>query len=117
MLAATATRILLADDHAIVRHGLRLLLETESDFTVVGEADDGPTALREVERHQPDVLVVDIVMPGLSGLEVARQVSRRWPKTRVIVLSMHAAEAYVLEALRAGVAGYVLKDTTTTELV
>jgi two-component system, NarL family, response regulator NreC len=111
------TRIVLADDHSIVRHGLRLLLETEPDFIVVAEARDGPSALRMVEQWQPDILVVDIVMPGLSGLEVARQVSRRSAGTRVIVLSMYAAEAYVLEALRAGIVGYVLKEATIHELV
>jgi DNA-binding NarL/FixJ family response regulator len=112
-----STRIVLADDHAIVRHGLRALLEAEPDFEVVAEAADGPSAEREVEQQQPDVLVVDIVMPGLDGLEVARRVARHSRGTRVIVLSMHAAESYVLEALRAGVAGYVLKEATTSELV
>jgi DNA-binding NarL/FixJ family response regulator len=112
-----STRIVLADDHAIVRHGLRALLEAEPDFEVVAEAADGPSAVREVEQHQPDVLVVDIVMPGLDGLEVARRVARQSRGTLIIVLSMHAAESYVLEALRAGVAGYVLKDATTSELV
>jgi DNA-binding NarL/FixJ family response regulator len=111
------TGILLADDHAVVRRGLRALLEAEADFRVVGETGDGLEAVRAVERLQPDVLVVDLMMPGLGGLEVARQASRVAPRTRIVVLSMHAAEGYVLEALRSGVTGYVLKDASPSELV
>lgn len=111
------TSILLADDHPIVRHGLRTLLEAEPDFHIVGETDDGLETVRLVEHLQPDVLVLDLMMPSLSGLEVTRQVCRRVPKTRVIILSMHANEAYVLEALRHGAMGYVLKETSAAELV
>jgi len=111
------TTIALADDHQVVRNGLRVLLEAEPDFSVVGEAGDGLEAVRLVERLQPDVLVLDLMMPGLNGLEVARQVSQRSPQTRVVILSMYDNEAYVLEALRAGAAAYVPKESTSAELV
>jgi two-component system response regulator NreC len=110
------TTIVLADDHHIVRQGLRALLEAEPDFAVAGEAADGLAVADLVERLKPDVLVLDLMMPGLNGLDVVRQVKRRSPQTRVIILSMHANEAYVLEALRNGVAGYVLKDSTASDL-
>jgi two-component system, NarL family, response regulator NreC len=111
------TTLVLADDHPVVRQGLRALLEAEPGFQIVGEADDGVAAAQLVERLKPDVLLVDVMMPGLNGLEVTRQVRQRFPGTRVIVLSMHANEAYVLEALRHGAAGYVLKESSTAELV
>jgi DNA-binding NarL/FixJ family response regulator len=113
----TMTTIVLADDHPIVRQGLRSLLEAEPDFRVVGEAADGIEAVQQVERLRPNVLVLDLMMPGLSGLEVTRQVSQRFPQTRVIILSMHANEPYVLEAVSNGATGYVLKKSTTEELV
>ncbi len=108
---------MLADDHPIVREGLRGLLETEPGFRVIGEAADGREALELVEQLKPDVLIIDIVMPGLNGLEVAWQVSQRLPETRIIVLSMYADEVYVLRALRNGASGYVLKDSSTADLV
>lgn len=111
------TTIVLADDHHIVRQGLRALLEAEPDFRVIGEAGDGLEAASLVERLQPDVLVLDLAMPGLSGLETARNVRRRAPRTRVLILSMHADEAYVLEALRNGAAGYILKNSSPADLV
>src|SRR6266581_6590625 len=111
------TTIVLADDHPIVRLGLRSVLEAEPDLQVIGEAGDGLATMSLVERLRPQVLVLDLLMPGLSGLEVARQVRQRAPETRVIVLSMHANEAYVLEALRHGAAAYVLKETSSAELV
>ena len=111
------TTIVLAGDHFIVRQSLRALLEAEPDFRVIGEAGDGLETMPLVERLRPQVLVLDLLMPGLSGLEVARQVRQRAPETRVIVLSMHANEAYVLEALRHGAAAYVLKETSSAELV
>lgn len=111
------TTIVLADDHHVVRQGLRALLEAEPAFRVIGEAGDGLEAVRQVEHLRPDVLVLDLMMPGLSGLEVTRQVRKRSPRTCVVVLSMHANEAYVLEALRAGAAAYVLKESTSVELV
>ncbi len=109
--------ILLADDHHVVRQGLRALLEAEPDFHVLGEAADGLEAVQMVERLQPDVLVVDVMMPGLSGLEAVRQVRERFTKTQMVVLSMHANEAYVLQALQNGAMGYVLKDSNASDLV
>ncbi len=111
------TTIMLADDYKIVRQGLRALLEAEPDFSLVGEAGDGLEAVRLAERLRPDVLVLDLMMPGLTGMEVTLQIGKRSPQTRVIILSMHANEAYVLEALRNGAAGYVLKESSADELV
>lgn len=111
------TTIVLADDHHIVRQGLRSLLEAEPDFSVIGETGDGLEAAQLVERLQPDVLVLDLMMPSLNGLEVTRQVSQRSPQTHVVILSMYANEAHVLEALRAGAVAYVLKESTAAELV
>ncbi len=109
--------IVLAEDHHVVRQGLRALLEADPDFSVVGEAGDGLEAVDLVERLQPNVLIVDLMMPGLNGLEVTRQVSQRLPQTRIVILSVHADESYVLEALRAGAVAYVLKESTADELV
>jgi DNA-binding NarL/FixJ family response regulator len=109
--------IFLADDHQIFRQGLQALLKTVPDFTVVGEAADGLETVRRVERLQPQVLVLDLMLPGLNGLEAARQVARRAPHTRIVILSMHANVAYVHEALRAGALAYVLKDAGLEELV
>lgn len=111
------TTIVLADDHPIVRRGLRAVLEAERGFTLVGEVGDGLEAVRTVERLLPDILIADLMMPGLTGLEVTRQVKQRVPTTKIIILSMHAAESYVLEALRNGAHGYVLKDVAADELV
>jgi DNA-binding NarL/FixJ family response regulator len=111
------TTIVLADDHRIVRQGLRALLAGEADFEVVGEADDGREALELVKRLNPDVLILDLMMPGLNGLEVARQMPRQSPGVRVVVLSMHDDEGFVLEALANGVSGYVLKDSNSSDLV
>ncbi len=112
-----STTIALADDHPVVREGLRAVLGAESGFLIVGETGDGLAVPELVERLKPNVLVVDVMMPGLTGLEITRQVSRRFPATRVMVLSMHATEVYVLEALRNGAAGYVLKESAPIELV
>lgn len=109
--------ILLAEDHQIVREALRLLLETQADFKVVAETGDGREALQWTETHKPDVLIADMMMPGLSGLEVARGSKRISPATKVIVLSMHDAESYVVEALAAGAAGYVLKKSSAQDLI
>ena len=109
--------ILLADDHPFVRRGIRNLLEAESDFTVVGEAEDGLQVIQLAEKLQPDVLVVDLMMPNLNGLEVLKQVRRRSTKTRMVVLSMHSAAPYVVEAFRSGAIGYVLKDSAPAELI
>ena len=109
--------ILLADDHSIVRQGLRALLEVEPDFYIVGEAADGLEVTQLIEYLRPDVLVLDLMMPGLDGLEVTRRVNQRSPQTRIIILSMYGNEAYVVEVLRNGAAGYVLKKSTADELV
>jgi two-component system response regulator NreC len=110
-------KIVIADDHRIVRQGVRDLLEGEPDFAVIGEAEDGPGTVRVVERLQPDILLLDIVMPGMNGLEVARVVKKRFPETRIVILTIHANEAYVLEALQAGASGYVIKQSSSEELV
>lgn len=109
--------IVLADDHHIVRQGLRALLESEPNFRLVGETGDGLEAVRMVEKLQPQVLITDVMMPGLNGLEVTRQVHKAAPHTRVIILSMHANDAYVVEALKNGAVGYVLKDSQASDLV
>ena len=111
------TAIVLADDHTIVRQGLRLLLEAEPDFSVVGEASDGLEVAGLVDRLRPDVLVLDLMMPGVSGLEVTRIVCQQFPETSVVILSMHADESYVLAALKNGAAAYVLKDAGAEDLL
>jgi DNA-binding NarL/FixJ family response regulator len=109
--------ILLADDHPVVRRGLRALLEAEPDFAVVGEAGDGLEAVWLAERLQPDVLLLDLAMPGLSGLEALRVIRQRSPRTRVLVLSMHGSCSFVAEALKNGVTGYVLKGSPEADLL
>jgi DNA-binding NarL/FixJ family response regulator len=116
-MSGTITTIVLADDHPIVREGLRTVLQRESDLTVVGEASDGIETLLLVERLKPTILILDIRMPGKNGLEVAREIARISPETRVLILSMYAGEGYVMEALASGVAGYILKETDTGNLV
>lgn len=111
------TTIVLVDDHPIVREGLRTVLEREPDLSVVGEASDGAEALQLVERLRPTLLILDVRMPGKSGLEVAREIARICPETRVLILSMYAAEGYVTEALASGAAGYILKETDTGNLI
>jgi len=112
-----AVTVLLADDHPIVRQGLRHLLEAEPDIKILGEASDGLQAVQLSEKFKPNVLIVDLMMPGLNGLEVVRQVKDRSPATFSIVLSMQSADVYVVEALKSGAAGYVLKETGPSELV
>jgi len=109
-------RIVLADDHTLVRAGTRSLLVSIPDVQVVAESDDGREALELIARHRPDVALIDIGMPGLSGLEVARRVAKESPRTRVIILSMHGDRTHVTQALRAGVAGYLLKGAAVAEL-
>ncbi len=113
----SAITILLAEDHQMVRQGFRALLAGEKDFTIVGETGDGLEALRLTEHLKPRVLVLDLMLPGLNGLEVTRQLSKRETQTKIVILSMHANEAYVLAALRNGAAGYVLKDSSASDLV
>jgi DNA-binding NarL/FixJ family response regulator len=105
------TTIILADDHKIVRQGVRTLLEYEPDFDIVGEANDGAEALSLLERTTPDVLVTDLSMPGLTGIELAEEIRRRKLPTKVIILSMHGDELYVMKALACGASGYVLKES------
>lgn len=109
-------RVLLADDHTLVRSGIRALLERVPEIRIVAEADDGREAMRLIKEHQPDVALMDIVMPGLNGLEVAARVAKDFPNVRVIILSMYASEEYVWRALRSGAAGYLLKGANSTDL-
>lgn len=109
-------RVLVADDHAIVRTGIRHVLESEPGFTVVGEAATGAEAIALAESLHPDVAVLDISMPGTTGLQVTGELRRVAPDTRVLILSMHDNTEYVLESVRAGAHGYILKDTAATEL-
>lgn len=109
-------RVLVADDHAVVREGIRHVLEREPGFEVVAEAANGSEVLPLAERHRPDVAVLDISMPGESGIQVAAQLRQRLPDTRILILSMYDNAEYVLESVRAGAHGYILKDTAATEL-
>jgi DNA-binding NarL/FixJ family response regulator len=109
-------RVLLADDHTIVREGVRLCLEAMGDIEVVAEAEDGQMAVQLANQLRPDVAVVDLTMPRLNGVEAIRQIRRDLPETEVVVLSVHDSEPYVVQALRAGAAGYVLKRNAATEL-
>jgi DNA-binding NarL/FixJ family response regulator len=109
-------KVLLADDHTLVRKGIRAVLASLPGIEIVAETADGREALALIERHKPDLAVVDITMPGLNGLEVAVRAPKVSAGTKVLVLSMHANEAYVAQALRAGVAGYLLKDSADDEL-
>lgn len=110
-------RVLLADDHAIVRDGVRALLEREDDLQVVAAVADGRAALRETERLQPDVVLIDIAMPELGGIEAATLIRERCPAVRVIVLSMHASAEHVYQALQAGVCGYLVKESAGDEVL
>jgi len=109
-------RVLLADDHTLVRAGIRSLLESIDGVQVVAECGDGRETLELIGKHRPDVALIDIGMPGLSGLEVAKRAERESPRTRIVILSMHADKIHVSQALRAGVAGYLLKGASVAEL-
>lgn len=109
-------RLVLADDHPVVREGLRALLDSEPDFEVVGQADNGDDVPTLVDHLHPDVVVLDLMMGGKSGLDVTQELTERSPATRVLILSMHQSEGYVLEALRRGAAGYALKQAEAAEL-
>ncbi len=110
-------RILLADDHTVIRMGLKLLLERQPDFEVVGEADDGLAAGKLAAQLEPDVIVMDVAMPNLNGIEATRQIVTAHPKIAVVILSMHSDESYVMRALKAGARGYLLKDSAEAELI
>ena len=110
-------RIILADDHVIMRNGLRLVLERQQDFVVVGEASNGKEAIAMTERFTPDVVVMDIAMPLLNGIDAAKKISGDHSKTAVMILSMHSDEAYILRALKAGARGYLLKDSAEADLI
>jgi DNA-binding NarL/FixJ family response regulator len=110
-------RILLADDHTVVRKGLRLLLESHPGFQVIGDAADGRDAVSLAGEHAPDVVVMDVAMPGLNGIEAARQISAKLPHTAIVFLSMHSDESYVLKALKAGARAYLLKDSAEHDLI
>ncbi|MEV8436363.1 response regulator transcription factor [Actinosynnema sp. NPDC051121] len=110
-------RVVLADDQALVRAGFRLLLDTEDGFEVVGEAGDGAEAVRQAHEHRPDVVVMDIRMPGTDGLAATRQVCAELPDVKVLVLTTFNVDEYVFEALRAGASGFLLKDTDPVELL
>jgi DNA-binding NarL/FixJ family response regulator len=112
----TPIRVLLADDHTLVRGGIRALLHDMPEVVVVAEASDGREALRLIEVHRPDIVLMDIAMGGMNGLEATARISKEFPFVRVIILSMHTNEEYVLQALRSGAAGYLLKDAGITEL-
>jgi two-component system, NarL family, response regulator NreC len=110
-------RILLADDHTVVRKGLRLLLENQPDFQVVGDAADGREAVAMAEQQRPDVMVMDVAMPVLNGIEAARQIGAKLPSIAIVFLSMHSDEGYVLKALKAGARAYLLKDSAEYDLI
>ena len=110
-------RVVLADDHVTVRHGLRLILDAQPDLTVVGEADDGRATLQRVQELDPDVVVMDISMPGMSGLSATRVLKEARPRVAIVVLTRHADDAYLHEMLRAGAAAFVLKQSSSTELI
>lgn len=111
------TRVIIVDDHTIVRSGVRLLLGGEPDIEVVGEALDGCEALTLAETLRPDVVLMDIAMPGMDGLEATRRIKARWPDINVLVLTMHRTDEYFFEMLEAGASGYVLKSAETGELI
>ncbi|MBW2055902.1 MAG: response regulator transcription factor [Deltaproteobacteria bacterium] len=110
-------RILIAEDHTILREGLRAMLSSNADFDVVGEAEDGREAVRFVESLAPDLVLLDLSLPRMSGIDAIREIKKRHPETKVIALTVHKTEEYVLEALRAGADGYILKDATLNELL
>lgn len=110
-------RILLADDHTLVRHGLRVLLERQPDFMVVGEASNGREAIEIAEQQTPDVVLLDVAMPIMNGIEAASRITSAHAKTAVVIVSMHSDESYILRALKAGARGYLLKDSAESELI
>lgn len=110
-------RIVLAEDHTILREGLRALLSADPDFEIIGEAQDGREAVRCVEKLEPDLLLMDLSMPRMSGMDAIREIKKRYPEIKIIALTVHKTEEYLLNTLQAGADGYVLKDATHDELV
>ena len=110
-------RVLIVDDHTIVRSGLRLLLEEEADITVVGDAVDGESAIRQTELLQPHVILMDITMTGMDGIEATEVIKGRWPDVQILILTMHRTDEYFFELLRKGASGYLLKGAETSELL
>jgi two-component system, NarL family, response regulator NreC len=110
-------RILLADDHTILRAGLKMMLNAQPDMEVIGEAQDGRQAVQEVQRLQPDIVLMDITMPDINGIEATKQIKKVQPDVRVLILTMHEHDEYVFQALRAGASGYILKEAADTELI
>ncbi|WP_052888327.1 MULTISPECIES: response regulator [Thermogemmatispora] len=115
--AVQKIRILLADDHTILRAGLKMMLNAQPDMEVVGEAQDGRQALQEALRLQPDIVLMDITMPDMSGIEATRQIKKQVPETKVLILTMHENDEYIFQALRAGASGYMLKEAADTDLI
>lgn len=109
-------RIIIADDHQIVREGLCSLLKHEEDIEIVAQASDGDTVLRLVKKHSPDIVIMDISMPGLNGIEATRRISAKFPDVKVIALSMHSYRRFIMEMLKAGASGYLLKNCAFDEL-
>ena len=110
-------KIFLADDHTIVRQGLAKLLEAESDLEVIGEAEDGREAINKVQKLKPDIVIMDIAMPLLNGIEATRQIKKILPQTKIIILSMHSHDRYISELIGLGASGYLLKDSTGGEII
>ncbi len=110
-------KVLLAEDHTIVRKGLRALLDQEVDIEVVDEAEDGREAVQKVEQLQPDIVLMDISMPSMNGLEATRQIKKRFPEVKVIILTVHTNEEYIFEILQAGASGYLIKKAAPKELI
>jgi DNA-binding NarL/FixJ family response regulator len=116
-LVKARRRVVIAEDHTILREGLRALLSAESDLEVVGEAEDGRQAIRRVEELGPDLILTDLSMPKMNGVEAIREIKKRAPETKVLALTVHKAEEFILEVLQAGADGYILKDASSKELM
>ncbi len=113
----TKIHILLADDHTILRAGLKMMLNAQPDMEIVGEASDGRQAIIETQRLQPDIILMDITMPEMNGIEATRHIKKLVPESRILILTMHEHDEYVFQALRAGASGYMLKEAADTELI
>ncbi len=110
-------KILICDDQALIRDGLEMLLKLEKDIEVVGQAQDGAEAVEQAAQHQPDLVLMDLKMPGMNGIEATRQIRSRWPAVKVLVLTTYDDDEWVFDAIRAGAAGYLLKDTPRAEVI